>query len=257
VVGSFFDYVQGDSALHRLNPITKIILSLILCAACFATESIFFCIAIIAINILIALSAGVAGRAVSILKLLLKFCSVLFILQVLFVREGNILMQLPILNIVITDKGILFSSMMVLRLIGSTLPLALMLSVTKMNDLSNALVSRVGIPYGYVFAMITAMRFIPVFSSEMEGIIEAQTARGVEFDTKNVVKKIMLIFPLCVPLLITSVRKIEETSIAAELRGFNCRKRESGYKKYPFRAADSTAVFLGIFLAVAGRFFPF
>lgn len=253
-MSGFFDYIHGDSVLHRLNPLTKILLSLILCAACFATDSVLFCAAIIIINMLMALSAGIGVRAAGILKLLVKFCLFLFIVQVVFIHDGEVLFSMP-LNIVITDKGLLFSLMMVLRLIGSTLPLVLMLSVTKMNDLSNALVSIAGIPYRYAFALVTAMRFIPVFSAEMEGIIEAQTARGVEFDTRNIIKKIMLIFPLCVPLLITSVRRIEETAISAELRGFNCRQRSSGYKKYPFRAADAAAIFSGVFLAAAGKFF--
>ncbi len=253
MMGGFFDYVQGDSILHRLNPITKILLALILCVACFTTDSLLFCLAIIVLNIIMAFSAGIAGRAAGMLLVLVKLCAFLFIVQVLFVRDGEILFNLP-LGIIITDKGVWFSLMMVLRLIGSTLPLALMLSVTKMNDLSNALVSIIGIPYKYAFALTTAMRFIPVFSAEMEGIMEAQTARGVEFDTKNIFKKIMLIFPLCVPLLITSARKIEGAAISAELRGFNYRVRESSYKKYPFKVADSAVILLGVFLAVIGGF---
>ena len=44
--------------------------------------------------------------------------------------------------------------------------------------------------------------------------------------------------PLCVPLLVGSVRKTNSAAIAAEVRGFNLRTRESGYKDYPFLACD-------------------
>ena len=91
----------------------------------------------------------------------------------------------------------------------------------------------------------------------MAGIMEAQTARGVAFDTKNILKKIGLIFPLCVPLLITSVRKIEGAAISAELRGFNCRKRESGYKNYPFKTADIVVSLFGLSLILLGICIPF
>lgn len=49
----------------------------------------------------------------------------------------------------------------------------------------------------------------------MNAIMEAQTARGVEYDTKNPVKKLKLMLPLCVPLLISSVGKTDATALAA------------------------------------------
>ena len=121
-----------------------------------------------------------------------------------------------------------------------------------MSDISASLTRTFGIPYKYAFSLTTAMRFIPVFSAEMAGIIDAQMARGIEFDTKNFFKKIKLFLPLCAPLLITSVRKIEGGAISAELRGFNFRTRNSGWKQYPLRAADLAAfVFCGLLIAFA------
>jgi energy-coupling factor transport system permease protein len=112
-----------------------------------------------------------------------------------------------------------------------------------MGDISNVLNRYLKIPYKYTFVLTTAMRFIPLFSDEMAGIMEAQIARGVEFDTRNFFKKIRLLLPLCVPLLISSVRKIEGGAISAELRGFNFRTPSSGYKRYGFGLRD-----LGILL---------
>lgn len=249
----FLDYVPGTSFLHRLNPLTKLLLSLILCISCFINDRHLFVIGIILLNLLLAASAGVFYRSIRILKALLKFSVVLFILQILFVRDGIVLLSLP-LNIVITDKGLSFSLLFVLRLLAATLPLALMLSVTQMNDLSNVLVEQLRIPYKYAFALMTAIRFIPIFSNEMAGIMEAQTARGVEFDTRNFFKKLRLILPLCVPLLISSVKRIEGGAISVELRGFNCRKKGSGYKRYGFRSGDLLAVGTSAFLIVLAVF---
>lgn len=255
-MGGFLDYSPGDSFLHRLNPLTKLFLSLMLCVSCFVTESLFFCLIIILLNLAMAASAGISGRAAAMLKALIKLCAFLFFIQIFFIGEGNIILSLP-LNIRVTDRGVLFSLMMVLRLIGATMPLALMLSITKMNDLSNVLVGTVGIPYKYAFSLTTAIRFIPVFTAAMSGIMEAQTARGVSFDTRNIFKKIRLIFPLCVPLLVTSVRKIEGAAISAELRGFNLRTRKSGYKNYPISVADIGIFLFSVTVAALGAFIPF
>ena len=238
----FLEYCDGNSLFHRLNPLTKLIVSLLLCAVCFVNGSHFFIFAVILLNICIAASAGIMKLALNLLKGLGKLSIVLFIVQVLFVRSGNVLFTIPVINLGITDNGISFSLLLVMRLMAATLPLAIMLSVTQMTDLSNVMVSKLKIPYKYVFSIITVIRFIPVFSNEMSEIMEAQTARGVEFDTKNIFRKIKLIIPLCVPLLISSVRKIDTSAVSAELRGFNLRKSDSGYKKYSFAARDAAVL---------------
>ncbi|MBP0961887.1 MAG: energy-coupling factor transporter transmembrane protein EcfT, partial [Oscillospiraceae bacterium] len=73
-----------------------------------------------------------------------------------------------------------------------------------------------------------------------------------EFDTKNIFRKIGLIIPLCVPLLISSVKKIDSSAIAAELRGFNRRTAKSGYKKYPFGKNDVFAALICAVVITAG-----
>ena len=86
---------------------------------------------------------------------------------------------------------------------------------------------------------------------DMKGIMEAQTARGVEFDAGGIVKKVRLMVPLCVPLLVSSVRKTNSAAIAAEVRGFNLRTSASGYKEYPFAALDVAALAGSVVLVAA------
>ena len=167
----------------------------------------------------------------------------LFILQVLVIRQGN-----PILTIdsfAITDLAVTKGLLLVLRLMGATLPLSILISVTNLNDLSNTMVKYLHIPYKYAFTFTSAIRFIPVFSIEMSGIIESQQARGVDFEVKNPFKKFGMILPLCFPLLISSVRKIESTATAAELRGFYLRTRACCTKAYKVHLRDVVFMLLG------------
>ena len=158
-----------------------------------------------------------------------------------------------LVRIVAVDRGSLVSGTKAcLRLLGVALPLVLVLTVTKTTDLANACVEKLHIPYKYAFTFTTALRFVPVFTQEMNAIMEAQTARGVEFDTKNPVKKLLLMLPVCVPLLVTSVGKTDATALAAEQRGFYLRTRESSYRRYPFCARDVVAGVLCILLIAAG-----
>jgi energy-coupling factor transport system permease protein len=84
----------------------------------------------------------------------------------------------------------------------------------------------------------------------MNAIMEAQCARGVEYDTKNPLRKLQLMLPLCVPLLVSSVGKTDATALAAEERGFYLRTRESSFKRYPLVARDF-AVLVGCVALVA------
>jgi energy-coupling factor transport system permease protein len=247
VLKGILEFSQGESIIHKLNPLTKMILSLLLCMSSFVSNNILMAVAIIALNIIIGYMAGIPKKALSLLSTLLKIGVFLFLIQVLLIRTGNNILNLP-LNLYITDRGLEFSILLVLRLVGATMPLVLMLTVTRMSDLTNVLVQKLHIPYKYTFAFITALRFIPIFENEMNGIIEAQTARGVEFDTKNPIKKLKLVLPLCVPLLISSVKRIEGGAISAELRGFNVRQKSSGYKKYFFNIFDYSAMLVSVLM---------
>ena len=165
-------------------------------------------------------------------------------MQVLFIRAGT-----PVF-LFVTDEGLRIATLVVLRLIDATMPLALMLALTQMSDLSNALVKVLHLPYKYAFTVTTALKFIPVFTDEMSSIIESQTARGVDFDTKNPIRKLRLVLPLCAPLLITSVGRTEQAAMAAEVRGFYLRDRSSGSKEYPFGMIDGGALAVIVVLVV-------
>ncbi len=247
----FLDYLQGDSVLHRMHPLTKIFVAALLCAAAFVSSDFFYLIGIIAFDIMLGVigegknHSGLLKRTLGIFKGLFKMSVFLFVLQILVIRRGEIVIPLGS-EFGITDVGIRNGLLLVLRLTGATLPLSVLISVINLNDLSNTMVKELHIPYKYAFTFTSAIRFIPVFSSEMLGIIESQKARGVDFDVKNPFKKIGMILPLCFPLLMGAVRKIEFTATAAELRGFYFRSRESCTKVYKHHFRDFVFTVIGL-----------
>ncbi|MCD8123238.1 MAG: energy-coupling factor transporter transmembrane protein EcfT [Clostridiales bacterium] len=240
------EYVPGNSILHRCNPVTKLLLSLSICIACFMSGNVAVLLGFLAVDLAIGYVGGIFEKALTLLRGMAKVCAFLFVLQVIVVRSGE-----PLFFFV-TDRGLWLAVRISLRLMGASIPLALVLAVTQMNDLSNALVAVLHLPYKYAFTLTTSIRFIPVFMEELAGIMEAQTARGVEFDTKNFFRKMQLILPLCLPLMITSVRKADANAVAVEARGFNLRTRTSAYKTYPFTAMDALVAVFSLCALVVG-----
>lgn len=243
------DYIPGNTLLHRLNPVTKLCIAAAIILAFFFADTYAMLAALLVLTMLLGLYAGVFNRLLGLLKVLVPVAAMMLLLQTAFVRSGT-----PVF-LWVTDTGLASGGKACLRLLGVALPLVLMLMVTKLNDLANACVEVLHIPYRYAFTFTTALRFVPVFGQEMNAIMEAQTARGVEYDTKNPIKKMQLMLPLCIPLLVSSVGKTDATALAAEQRGFYLRTRESSYKRYPFAAIDFAVMVLCVALVVLGVLF--
>ena len=245
-MNNLFQYVPGDSVIHRMNPVTKIFLTIVICIAAFISGNLFYLAALLAVDLMIGFAAGVPGKTLTIFKGLLKIAIFLFVLQILLVRGGT-----PVFWI-ITDQGLLTAGKVVMRLVIVCMPLALVLAVTRVTDLTNSLVQVLHVPYQYAFTLSTAIRFVPLFLEEMSGIMEAQTSRGVAFDKAKGLKKFSMMLPLCVPLLVSSIRKTDQTAAAAEVRGFRLRTRECAWKQYPFHGIDlAAALFCAVLLAAA------
>lgn len=240
------DYVPGATVLHRLNPVAKLALASGIIIATFLAASYPALVGLLVITLALGAYAGVFSRLASLLKVLLPLAAIMLVLQMIFVQGGERLVGF------VTSEGLVTGSKACLRLLGVALPLVLVLTVTKLTDLANACVEILHVPYRYAFAFTTALRFVPLFGQEMNAIMEAQTACGVEYDTKNPIKKLQLMLPLCIPLLISSVGKTDATALAAEQRGFYLRTRESSYKRYPLQALDFAAIAVAAALIVAG-----
>ncbi len=248
-MAKFLEYVPGTSLLHRLNPTVKLICAVIFAIACFVTSNPFYLVGMLAIALCFALSSGLGHETAGLCKAVFVFSLILAIVILLTAPSGQVLVELPWGYI--GTGSIVAALTVIVRLMAAAIPLFLVFYVTKMNDLTNSVVKQLHVPYKYAFTFTSTVHFIPVFMNDMSGIMEAQTARGVQFDG-GIVKRIRLMVPLCVPLLVSSVRKTNSASIAAEVRGFDLRTRDSGYKDYPVKGVDACAIVLCLLLLGAG-----
>ena len=239
-MSSFLEYVPGTSYLHRMNPVAKLIAALLFAVACFCTSNLVLLCALLAAALALAASCGMLKQTFGLMKAVLVFSAILALIQLLTVSQGDQLLALPWGYVGTT--GVRAAITTIVRLEAAAIPLFLVFYVTKVTDLTNSAVKNLHVPYKYAFTFSSTVHFIPVFLNDMKAIMEAQTARGVEFDQAGILSKIRLVVPLCVPLLVQSVRKTNSAAIAAEVRGFDLRTRASGYKEYPVRASDAMTV---------------
>ena len=243
-MGSVIDYTEGTSFLHKANPVAKLVFALELFAAAFAAQGTLEVLAVLALTICVGV---VSQNAQKTFKLVFGFAVlglILCVVQTLVAPAGQMLF------LFITVGGLERGFNVALKTIALALPLLSMLSLMRVEDLMNALVEVAHVPYPYAFTIATVLRFVPVFASEMNHIMEAQMARGVEFDTKNPLKKLQLTMPLIVPLLVSSVKKADASALAAEQRGFYLRNASSAFKRYPLAPSDFALMILGVAVIV-------
>ena len=245
-MNGFLEYVPGTSLIHRMNPVAKLLFAVLFAITCFCTGNLIFLCAMLAIASACAASCGMMRQTFGLMKAVFVFSLILAILLLLTTPSGDRLVDLPWGYI--GTGSILAAVTTIVRLEAAAIPLFLTFYVTKVSDLSNSVVKVLHVPYRYAFTFASTVHFIPVFMNDMKSIMETQTARGIEFDVGGIVNKVRLMVPLCVPLLVSSVRKTNSSAIAAEVRGFNLRTRASGFKEYPFAAADIVALLMAVAL---------
>ena len=251
-MSNFMEYVEGESFLHRMNPISKLACAIVLCVACFCSSSLPFLLFMLAAGFALAAASSLVRPTLGLARAVLLFSLILAIIQVLSTPAGTLLLALPWGYI--GTGSLLAAATTMARLVAASIPLYIALRVTRLSDITNSLVKVAHVPYRYAFTFTSAIRFIPLFMSDMHAITEAQTARGVNMDEGGMVHKVRLMAPLCVPLLVGSVRKVNASALAAEMRGFGLRVRESGYDEYAFAAIDYAGIAASAFVLVAAIF---
>lgn len=215
--------MPGDSFVHRLDPRTKIICSLVLLAAIMIAGNWPACLGIGLLLLSGILAAGIPGRI--LWRSLRPFWFVLlltFLLQ-LFFTPGRTLYHLGPLHP--TREGLVLGGQMLWRLTMFVITGSLLTLTTSPLKLTAGLESlctpgkRFGLPVHELAMMMTiAVRFIPTLFAEAQLVIKAQQSRGADFTRGPFWKRAKGILPLLVPLIAGSFRRAEELATAMEAR---------------------------------------
>ena len=90
--------------------------------------------------------------------------------------------------------------------------------------------------------MTIAIRFIPTLSEETEKIIKAQTARGADFESGNILRRAKAMIPLLVPLFISAFRRADDLAVAMDSRCYHGGKNRTRMKQMKMTSRDAVAV---------------
>ena len=109
--------------------------------------------------------------------------------------------------------------------------------------------SRFGVPAHELAMMMTiALRFIPTLLEETDKIIKAQSARGVDFESGNILKRVKSIIPILVPLFMSAFRRADELAMAMESRCYRSGEGRTHMKKLQIQSVDYTAIIITLII---------
>ena len=132
------------------------------------------------------------------------------------------------------------------------LPVAILfISATDPSEFAASL-SSIGVSYRVGYSVSIALRYIPDIQRDYHSISQAQQARGVELGSKEpLFIRLRNAVSILLPLILTSLQRIDVIASAMELRGFGKHKKRSWYMQRPFARGDYIALLLGAALLVA------
>lgn len=258
-LGQFF---PGDSVIHRIDPRFKIVFTMAYIVFVFLANSVT-AYALVAVFVF----GSVYLSGIPVKHTLRGLKGVLFIIAFtalfnLFLTKGQPLFSIGPLTA--TREGLRMAILMIARvfflIIGTTL-LTFTTSPIMLTDGIESLLkpfSKLGLPAHELAMMMTiALRFIPTLIEETDKIMKAQTARGADFESGNLIQRAKNFIPLLVPLFISAFRRADELATAMECRcyhGGENRTRMTVLKAGRIDAIATAVVVLFCAMIVAARF---
>lgn len=246
-------YFPGNSLLHRFDPRSKILFTVLFIAA------IFLCKGLVSYGITLLILLIMIGISKVQPRVFLKgmkpvvFIVVCTAILNLFYTSGTVLWSWGILKI--TEEGIWKAGFMVLRilmLIACTLLLTYTTSPILLTDGLEKLLrplKKLNFPVHELSMMMSiALRFIPTLIQETDKIISAQKARGADFDNGNLIQKAKALIPILIPLFISSFRRAEELAIAMECRCYHGDEGRTSLRQLRYAGRDYGLIVFSIAL---------
>ncbi len=222
-LGQFF---PGNSLAHRLDPRTKILLTVLYIVVLFCAKS-FVSYGVVALLLVTGVRiSGVAPKAlVRGLKPNLFIICFTAVLN-LFYTPGEVLVSFWIFKM--TKEGIFTAFFMVLRitmLIMGTFLLTYTTSPIALTDGLESLLNplkKIRVPvHELAMIMSIALRMIPTLIEETDKIMSAQRARGADFESGSLLERAKALVPILVPLFISAFRRADELAVAMECRCYH------------------------------------
>lgn len=225
-------YVRRESFVHRLNPLTKLLLAFALTLMGFVspwywTPHCVILFVVIPLSFIGRVQREYFGAA---RRLILPAAGFLFLMQALFQPIGRtIIFQVWFLHV--TSESLSFAFENATRIFAMVSSFTVFLLTTHPSELMSDLTRR-GLPSQFAYVIISTIQIIPQMQAKAQTIIAAQRSRGLDTEG-SFFRRLGALVPLVGPLVFGSLVEVEERAIAIEARGFTSPHAKTSLREIP------------------------
>ena len=258
-MNNLFNYIDRPSPVHRMTGASKFVCLVLWSVASMITYDTRFLAFLPAVGLIFFAFAKIRLRDISfMLKFVTAFLVINLVLLYLFSPRhgteiyGTTHIILGSGHYALTQETLFYFLNYILKFI-SFIPIVLLFVCTTNPSEFAASLNKIGIPYSVAFSVALALRYIPDIQQAYHEISQAQQARGVELSRKaNLFARLKGAAAILVPLVLSSMERIEVISNAMELRSFGKKKKRSWYMGRKFGTLDILAmIFCALLVAAA------
>ncbi len=245
-------YIDTGSFLHKLDSRIKLVLTILYVVVLFMIDSLISYIIFTAFTLFLVILSKIPLRFIlKGLKPMLFILAFTVILN-MFMIPGTPVFSLNVFGaftISITYEGLVSAFLMSLRLLYLVVGTSLLTLTTTPLMLTDGIemllkpFEKIKVPSHEIAMMMTiAIRFIPTLAEETDKIIKAQTARGADFESGNLIKRAKAMIPLLVPLFVSAFRRADDLATAMDSRCYHGGKNRTRMKQLKIKNVDILAL---------------
>ncbi len=241
-----FDYIDRDNFIYNLSGLTKLLAFICLTFSVMFSYDIRYILFVLLLSFLFFRISEISFRQIRTMViyvavfLLMNFClTYLFSPQYGTQIYGTTHELFRFSNrYTVTLEQLLYQVTKILKY-ASGIPLGMIFLLTTNPSEFAASLNRIGVSYKASYALALTLRYFPDMIRDYQDISLAQQSRGLDLSKKEKlgtrVKNIMNIF---VPLIFTTLDRVELISNAMDLRGFGKNKKRTWYAGKPLGKND-------------------
>ena len=249
-------YIKKDSPIHKLTGATKLICFLLWTIADMITYDTRVLIGLFIAGIIVFKISKIKFEDVSFILYFILFFLLLNALLIFVFSPyqgveiyGSRTDLFHLIGPYTVTKEQLFYELNVILKYFATIPMALLFILTTDPSEFAASLNKIGVSYKVAYTVSIALRYIPDVQRDYKDISFAQQARGIDLSSKEKLsKRIKNSAAILMPLIFSSLERIDKISLAMELRAFGNNKKRTWYNSRKFGKIDY--IFIVILLII-------
>lgn len=249
-------YIPGNSMIHRLDPRSKLLAMFAFLLLIFWANNLITNVLIIAfVFAMVLLSQIRLSFFINGLKPMIGIILFTTFFQVFFTPGATILWEFWIFKVSIEglQQALIIFIRFVLIIFFSTLLTLTTTPLSLADGIESGLapLKRLKLPVHEIGLMLSmSLRFVPTLMDDTTRIMNAQRARGVDFNEGNLIQKVKSVIPILIPLFASSFKRADALATAMEARGYQGGEGRTKYRVLEWKLPDTCAVIVMILLGV-------